>query len=150
MSNGFFAAYGAGLNRTEMAKRCPTAKPIGSAELKNYRLAFRGGHACATATIEKEKGASVPALLWEIIPQDEPALDRLFGVPGSYRKETVKVRVNGTTVTALTYVMIGGKPLNKPSAFYYSTVLEGYKAAGLDTELLKTAVNRNEEEPEHE
>jgi len=69
MSNGFFAAYGAGLNRTEMAKRCPTAKPIGSAELKNYRLAFRGGHACATATIEKEKGASVPALLWEIIPK---------------------------------------------------------------------------------
>jgi len=46
--------------------------------------------------------------------------------------------------------MIGGKPLNKPSAFYYSTVLEGYKAAGLDTEILKTAANRNAEEPEHE
>ena len=140
MSDHIFAAYGVGLNRTEMAKYCPTAKSIGVTELKNFRLAFRGGKACAVATIEKAKGGSVPALLWEITTQDEAALDRLIGSPELFRKETLKVRWNGATVEAFSYTLLGDKPLNRPSAFYYSTLLEGYKAAGFDTEILQVAV----------
>ena len=140
MSNRVFAAYSVGLNRAEMAKRCPTAKPIGTTELKNFKLAFRGGSACAVATIEKTKGSSVPALLWEITPQDEAAFDRWIGMPEQYRKEMVKVRWNGTAMDVLVYILIGHKPQNKPSAVYYNTLLEGYKAAGFDTEILKVAV----------
>ena len=140
MSNRVFAAYGVCLNRSEMAKRCPTAKPIGTTELKNYRLMFRGGNANAVATIEKTKGVSAPALLWEINSQDETALDRWIGVPELFRKDTVKIRLNGVTLDALVYIMIGNKPLNRPSAFYYSTLLEGYKATGLDTDILKAAI----------
>ena len=143
MSNQLFAAYGAGLNRSEMVKYCPTAKLRGTAELKNFRLAFRGGNACAVATIEKMKGGSVTALLWGISPQDELVLDRWLGVPDLYRKDTVKVRLNGAAMEALVYILIGNKPPNKPSAFYYSTLLEGYRAAGFDTEILKAAVQAN-------
>ena len=140
MSDHIFAAYGVGLNRTEMAKYCPTAKSIGVTELKKFRLVFRGGNACAVATIEKSKGSSVPALLWEVPLQDEASLDRWIGVPDLYRKDTVKVRLNGAAMEALVYILIGNKPPNKPSAFYYSTLLEGYKAAGFDTEILKAAI----------
>ena len=140
MSNRVFAAYGVGVNRGEMAKHCPTAKLIGTAELKNYRLAFRGSRAGALVTIEKAKGSIVPALLWEISTQDEAALERWFGVPELYRKATIKVRRDGAPVDALIFILISGKPQNKPSAFYYSTLLEGYKAAGFDTEILKAAV----------
>ena len=140
MSNRVFAAYGVGLNRSEMVKHCPTAKPIGTTELKNYRLMFLGGNASAVATIEKTKGGSVPALLWEITSQDEAALDRRIGVPDLYRKDTVKVRLNGAAMDALVYILIGNKPPNKPSAFYYSTLLEGYRSAGFDTEILKAAI----------
>ena len=143
MSNRVFAAYGVCLNRSEMAKHCPTAKLIGAMELKNYKLAFRGGNACAVATIEKTKGGSVPVLLRELTPQDEVALDRWIGVPDLYRKDTVKIRLNGATMDANVYILIGNKPLNRPSAFYYSTLLEGYKAAGFDTEILKAAVQFN-------
>ncbi|MPM66652.1 hypothetical protein SDC9_113562 [bioreactor metagenome] len=108
--------------------------------LKNFKLAFRDSKASALATIEKSKGGSVPALLWEISPQDEAALDRWIGMPEHYRKETVKVRWNGTAIDVLAYILIGHKPHNKPSAFYYSTLLEGYRAAGSDTDVLKTAV----------
>ena len=140
MSNRVFAAYGVGVNRAEMAKHCPTAKLIGAAELKNYRLAFRGSRAGALVTIEKAKGSIVPALLWEISPQDEAALERWFGVPELYRKATIKVRRDGAPVDALIFILISGKPQNKPSAFYYSTLLEGYTAAGFDTQMLKAAV----------
>ena len=144
MNSRLFAAYGAGVNRAEMAKHCPTAKLIGTTELKNYRLAFRGSKAGALATIEKAKGENVPALLWEISTQDEAALERWFGVPELYRKATIKVRRDGALVDALIYILIDGKPQNKPSAFYYSTLLEGYTAAGFDTEILKAAVQEGD------
>ena len=132
------------MNRAEMAKHCPTAKLIGATELKNYRLAFRGSRAGALATIEKAKGGSVPALMWETSLQDEAALDRWIGVPELYRKATIKVRRDGTPVDALIYILISGKPQNKPSAFYYSTLLEGYKAAGFDTTILKVAIQEGD------
>ena len=140
MNCRLFAAYGAGLNRTEMAKHCPTAKLIGATELKNYRLSLRGSKAGALATIEKAKGGDVPALLWEISQQDELALDRWIGVPELYRKATIKIRRDGSPLDVLIYILISGKPQNKPSAFYYSTLLEGYKAAGFDADILKVAV----------
>ena len=144
MNSRLFAAFGAGLNRTEMAKHCPTAKLIDSAVLKNYRLSFRGSKAGALATIEKARGGSVPTLLWEISPQDEAAIDRWIGVPELYRKATIKVRRDGILVDVLIYILNSGKPQNKPSAFYYSTLLEGYKAVGFDAKILKAAV-RNED-----
>ena len=149
MSNRVFAAYGVGVNRGEMAKHCPTAKLIGTAELKNYRLAFRGSRAGALVTIEKAKGSIVPALLWEISTQDEAALERWFGVPELYRKATIKVRRDGALVDALIFILISGKPQNKPSAFYYSILLEGYKAAGFDTEILKAAVLEGDPDASH-
>jgi hypothetical protein len=38
MSNRLFAAYGVGVNRAEMAKRCPTAKLIGAAGVAKLPL----------------------------------------------------------------------------------------------------------------
>jgi len=113
---------------------------IGTTELKNYRIAFRGSKAGALATIEKAKGSIVPTLLWEITSQDEAALDRWIGVPELYRKDSVKVRLNGAAMDAFVYILIGNKPQNRPSAFYYSTLLEGYKVAGFDTEILKAVI----------
>ena len=144
MSSRLFAAYGAGVNRAEMAKHCPTARLIGASELKNYRIAFRGSKAGAVATIEKSKSGSVPALLWEISPQDELALDRWIGVPELYRKATIKVRRDCALVETLIYILNGCKPQNKPSAFYYSTLLEGYRAAGFDADILKAAVQEGD------
>ena len=144
MSSRLFAAYGVGVNRAEMAKHCPTAKLICTTELRSYRLAFRGGNACAVATIDKAKGSNVPTLLWEISPQDEAALDRWIGMPELYRKATIKVRCDGALVDSIFYILISGKPRNKPIAFYYSTLLEGYRAAGFDTEILKAAVQEGD------
>ena len=123
MNSRLFAAYGAGLNRTDIAKHCPTAKLIGSAVLKNYRLSFRGSKASAVATIEKAKSGSVAALLWEISPQDEIALERWIGVPELYRKATIKVRRDGALVETLIYILICGKPLSTVAPMKCSVTL---------------------------
>jgi hypothetical protein len=144
MSNRLFAAYSVGVNRTEMAKLCPTARLLGASTLKNYRLLFRGSHAAALANVESMKGRTVPVLVWEITPADEAALDRHEGFPYLYEKQSVRIRLDGNLISAMTYIMIGDRPLGKPSAFYYSAILEGYQDAGFDTRILKSAVQDSE------
>jgi len=150
MSNRLFAAYGVGVNRAEMAKRCPTAKLIGAATLRNHRLTFRGTHAAAVANIEPAKGRSVPVLIWDIAPADEVALDLYEGFPHLFDKQQVRLRLDGKLVNCMMYVMRGDRPIGKPSAFYYSAVLEGYKAAGFDVDILRTAVSESAEPIERE
>ena len=146
MSNRLFAAYGVGINRIEMAKRCPTAKLLGASTLRNHRLTFRGSHAAAVANIEPAKGHSVPVLVWDITPADEAALALYEGFPHLFDKQQFRLRLDGALVNCMAYVMRGDRPLGKPSAFYYSAMLEGYKAAGFDTEILKSAVQNESEE----
>lgn len=146
MSNRLFAAYSVGINRAEMARRCPTAKLLGASTMRNHRLVFRGSHAAAVANIEPAKGRNVPVLVWNITPADEAALDLYEGFPYLFEKQQFRLWVDGTLVNCMAYVMRGDRPLEKPSAFYYSAVLEGYKAAGFDTEILKSAVQNESEE----
>ena len=140
MNNRLFAAYGIGVNRAEMSKRCPTAKLLGASTLRNYRLVFRGSHAAAVMNIEPMKGYTIPVLVWEITPADEAALDLDEGFPHLFEKQQFRIRLDGKLLTCMAYVMRGDRPRGKPSAFYYSTLLEGYKATGFDANILKAAV----------
>jgi len=137
--NKLYIAYGSNLNRAQMADRCPTAKVLGSSVMEDWRLLFRGEHEGAVATVEPFQGCSVPVLVWEITPADEAALNRYEGWPFFYRKETVKVQLNGKTVTAMVYIMNEGRPLGQPNCYYYSVILAGYKDAGFDVEILRQA-----------
>ena len=145
MCNHFFAAYGVGVNRAEMAKRCPTAKIIGASVLRNYRMTFRGSHAAAVANIVPMKDSSVPVLVWDITPADEAALDQYLGFPLPYDKQQFRIRHDGKLVNCIVYVMRDDRPLGRPSAFYYSAMLEGYKAAGFDVDILRSAVGESVE-----
>lgn len=141
--NKLYLTYGSNLNLEQMAHRCPNAKVVGSTDVLGHRLVFRGAREGAVATIEPRKGESVQALVWEITQSDEKALDRYEGWPHLYRKETIKVKLDGKTIQTMVYIMNEGRPLNQPSGYYYSVILDGYKSAGFDIEKLKNAVAKS-------
>lgn len=145
MSKILYLAYGLNLNLKQMMERCPTGKPVGQVDLKDYQLLFRGGHGSSVATVEPFKGKKVPCMLWEITTAEELALDRYEGFPLLYRKETVKVKFGKKTVEAMVYIMNEGRHPGAPSCYYYSIILEGYKNADLDIEILKQAVENSKE-----
>lgn len=134
MENKLYIAYGSNLNLRQMARRCPTAKPIDTGMLKDYQLTFWG-----VATIEKEIGAETPVGIWEITPSDEIALDRYEGYPHLYSKETVTVTTKKGDVDAMVYVMNEGQPM-MPNQSYYGTIEEGYMDVGLDLTYLHEAL----------
>ena len=158
MDKGYrlYIAYGSNMNLAQMAARCPTAAIAGAAELKGYRLLFRGAHEGAVATVEPHEGGSVPVLAWWVTHADEAALDRYEGCPWLYRKETVRIRMDGKTHLAMIYVMnvedlpTGRyRPLGQPSAYYYTSILEGYKDAGFDVDILRKATTDSVEPDEY-
>jgi len=135
-----YIAYGSNLNLRQMSRRCPDSSVAGKSVLEGYRLLFRGSDGCAVATIEEYAGGKVPVLVWEITAEDEGRLDRYEGYPYLYRKETIKVVLEGEEIKAMVYVMNPGRPLGEPNPYYYNTILEGYIDAGFDREVLDKAV----------
>lgn len=140
-----YLAYGSNLNLEQMEMRCPDAAVIGTAVLKNYQLIFRGTHSSGVATIEKKRGLRIPVLLWEITARCENALDRYEGHPHLYHKENVTVQFNGNEVVAMVYIMNEGPPPAIPGAYYYKTILDGYRDCGFDETVLNKAVEETAE-----
>ena len=77
-----YLAYGSNMNQTQMAFRCPTAKVVGTSELKGYELLFKGGRRGAVATVEPKEmlqveleGKEVSVMGYVMTPGHE------FGIP---------------------------------------------------------------------
>lgn len=141
-----YIAYGSNLNLEQMRYRCPTAEMIGSTVLRDWRLMFRGSNFSAVATIERKQGSKVPVIIWRIQPEDEAALDRYEGWPHLYRKETLRLTVNGKRIYAMVYIMNEARhPYGAPSAGYFNTICEGYANANFDTSILYDAVKHSKE-----
>lgn len=141
-----YLTYDAALGTEQMARVCPTARAIGAVELKDYRLLFRGKHGAAVAAVEPLKGSVVPAMLWELSPADENALDQSVGCPAVYRKEVLTVTLSRKRVKATAYLPREGYPLAAPSRYYYGLLLKGYREHGFDERTLAAALGASTKE----
>ena len=146
MKKQLYIAYGSNLNKVQMAYRCPNAKPIAVATLKDHKLVFQGAPYGAHANVIPAKGWEVPVVIWEIGKRDEIMLDRYEGVAGGYyTKEYYDIEVNGKVEKALIYIMTPND-YGVPSDHYLATIVEGYRDFDLDITPLNDAcihANRN-------
>lgn len=140
-----YAAYGSNLNHTQMRERCPEAKYLGSAMLKNQNLLFCGQPNHSFATIKTMEGKEVPIGLWEISARDEKSLDRYEGYPHFYHKTVLPVTLDGEEVHAMVYIMDLTMSAGLPSVMYYDIVEKGYRDCGLNPAYLKEALKTSME-----
>ena len=132
-----------------MRLRCPNAKPIGTAEIKDYELLFKGSKTGSYLTIEKKKGSTVPVGVWEVSKWDERALDRYEGYPSFYYKKSINIEVEmfksgkAEKVRAFVYIMHEDRPIGIPTDTYLTTCLIGYGDFGFEPRPLETAVRES-------
>ncbi len=124
-----YLAYGSNLNKKQMSKRCPKAKPIGPIILSGYKLEFRR---VATIKHTKKIEDKLGCGLWEITKDCEKSLDIYEGFPIVYSKITIELK-DGRNV--MTYIMNNGA-LGPPTAKYFNTIKNGFKDFELPTNLL--------------
>lgn len=144
----YYLAYGSNLNLDQMQSRCPTAKPIGTAVIRDYELLFKGSKTGAYLTIEKLEDEYVPVGVWEVEAEDERRLDIYEGYPTFYYKKDIEVWLkdwNGKRqkINAFVYIMHEERPLGEPSIFYVRTCAKGYNQFGFKLEHLRKALEKS-------
>ena len=148
MKKRYYIAYGSNLNVLQMRYRCPHARVIGTAEIKDYELLFKGSQTGSYLTIEKKNGGRVPVAVWETTEEDEAALDRYEGFPTFYYKAEMELDITGIRTGKIrhrncyVYIMHEERQLGMPSSFYVGTCLDGYRAFGFDEGFLWEAVEK--------
>lgn len=134
-----------------MKTRCPNAKILGTAKLKDWELLFKGSKSGSYLTIEKKENAIVPVVIWKVDKTDEKALDRYEGYPTFYYKKDIKVQYKGIrtgnrrTVTSFAYIMHEERQIGVPSLFYLNTCLDGYDTFCFDKQILLNAYHKSKE-----
>ncbi len=132
-----YIAYGSNINLEQMAFRCPHSKVVGTSEIKDFELEFRG-----VATIVPKENASVPVLIWELDERDLPTLNKYEGWPRLYRQEKISFELDGKSCVGMAYLMNHGE-ISPPCQQYYDTILQGYRENGLDESFLQKALENS-------
>ena len=152
MTKRYYIAYGSNLNIDQMSYRCPGAKVVGTSEIPDFQLLFKGSKSGAYLTIEPKKGAKVPVAVWEVTADDELSLDRYEGCPNFYYKTEVEIPVIGISdrkvrkLKAFIYIMHEEREIGVPSQRYVDICLDGYDSFGFDENHLYEALNISLEE----
>ena len=137
----YYLAYGSNLNIEQMGHRCPTAKIVGTATIKDYRLVFKGSRSGSYLSIERAKGHEVPVAMWDVKPRDILSLDRYEGYPHFYYKKQMVVECSdGKRHRCFVYIMHEDRPYGVPSYYYVDVCAHGYDSFGFDKELLYDAI----------
>lgn len=144
-----YFAYASNMYWQQMRERCPSARFICVAELKDHRLAFtresthRG---CGVGDVVSEPGKNVWGVVYEVDEGDIVRLDQAEGfVPGSldnaYTREECQVYIDGNEkkpVNVSIYFAVKQDNPPLPNWKYKQLIVEGAKFWHLPSEYIKT------------
>ena len=68
----YYIAYGSNLNVRQMRMRCPHATILGTANLKDWELLFKGSRTGSYLTIEECENGTVPVVIWTVMKDSRP------------------------------------------------------------------------------
>jgi len=137
----YYVAYGSNLSLDIMKKRSGSCKVVGTSELKDMRLVFKGSaDDYAYLTLEKALGYTVPIAIYQISKFAEKKLDFYEGYPQLYRKEMIPFMIQGEEMEGLIYLMRDIYPKRKPSTEYLYSCLLGYRDFNFPTSYLDEAL----------
>lgn len=131
-------AYGSNMPTGRLRQRCPSAAPLGVAELPGYELRWhkksRDGSGKCDIVKSNHADARVFGVLCRIASAEKTLLDRAEGLGAGYAEIEVQVRFNGANVTAKAYQATATDPSLKPYSWYKAFVLAGAGEHGLPAE----------------
>jgi gamma-glutamylcyclotransferase (GGCT)/AIG2-like uncharacterized protein YtfP len=126
----YYFAYGSNMNWEQMQRRCPSAKFVCVARLKDYRFAI-ARHSrlrnCGTANIFVETGSEVWGIVYDVSEQELRILDDF---EDGYRRERMLVLAIGnsqSSVEVLVYMAEKEDNVPLPSSEYKQLVVAGAK-----------------------
>jgi len=135
-----YLAYGSNIHPLRLQKRVPSARLIGVAPLAGKKLEFskRSKDGSGKCTIANSENGVVFTALFSIDRKELQDLDRVEGVGYGYEREKLKLRVEGKTIDAFTYIASASHIDSKiqPYHWYKNFVVEGARYLSFPGEYL--------------
>ena len=114
-------AYGANMNVSAMALRCPRSRFLGRARLAGHRFFLT---AAGYASVKPDPRATVHGILWDLALGDDRKLDRFEEISrGLYKKKQLPIlRETHGAVNALVYIGRSTWP-SQPARDYLANIV---------------------------
>jgi gamma-glutamylcyclotransferase len=133
-----YFAYGSNMLTARLRRRVPSARPIGTAELRGYRLPWHkrssnGSGKCNGAWTGRSDDALI-AVLYDLHAEEIPLLDEAEGRGRGYERVVVRVHTNERELDAITYLAneTATDEELQPYTWYRDLVVAGPREHGLD------------------
>ncbi|MBY0551955.1 MAG: gamma-glutamylcyclotransferase [Candidatus Obscuribacterales bacterium] len=122
-----YFAYGSNMLTRRLARRCPSARPLGVAFVEGKQLTFSkvskdGSGKCH---LEPVGNGRVYGVLFSIATSEKAKLDAAEGLGHGYREDLIDVSANGAPVAATAYIATNTDAALLPYHWYKEFVLQG-------------------------
>ena len=131
MSQGSFTAfaYGSNMLTVRLRERCPSATPVGIAELNGYKLRWhkrsRDGSGKCDIVPATSPEARVLGVLYRIAEYEKRDLDRAEGLGQGYSEINIEVLCDGKPIAAKAYQAADIDHSLRPFSWYRALVVAG-------------------------
>lgn len=131
-----YFAYGSNMLTARLRERVPSAKAIGIGQLVGHALrwdkrSWGDGSSKCDAEATGRPDDVVWGVVFELDPEDKPALDKAEGLGSGYMEQTVNVSMEAGPVTAVTYYATDKDASLRPYHWYKALVIAGAREHGL-------------------
>lgn len=131
-----YFAYGSNMLTDRLRERVPSAQAICIGQLLGHALRWdkrseRDGSGKCDAEATSLKDDVVWGVLFELDPEDKPALDKAEGAGDGYLEKSVNILTEDGLVTAVTYCATDKEPTLRPYHWYKALVIAGAREHGL-------------------
>jgi gamma-glutamylcyclotransferase len=131
-----YFAYSSNMLTNRLRERVPSATAIGIGQLVGYALRWdkrsgRDGSGKCDAEATGRQDDVVWGVLFELDPEDKPALDQAEGLGAGYTEKTVNVLTETGPVAAVMYYATDKDASLRPYHWYKALVIAGAREHGL-------------------
>src|SRR5216684_1334487 len=131
-----YFAYGSNMLTARLRERVPSATAIGIGQLVGHALrwdkrSWRDGSGKCDAEATCRRDDVVWGVVFELDPEDKPALDKAEGLGAGYREKAVNVLTEAGPITAVTYLATNKDASLRPYHWYKALVIAGAREHGL-------------------
>ena len=138
-------SYGSNISSELLKEHCKDVTYVCKGTLKDYKLCFKTtDNVRSFATVEKDKDAELPIVIYKISKKDSLKLDQYEEVEhGLYYKKRIIVYMNKRIYWPVMYIMNKESKPMKPSQDYLDKLYKGYNEYNLDIKYIEKALEKN-------
>lgn len=137
--------YGTNVARQQILSRTNDAEFLGYGTITDFVLRFRGFREHAIATLEKQKGSTLPVAVFQLTPEGRFGLDNFEPFPYNYTKIKTTALLDGKRIKGYVYVLKQKLLPGIPSKRYLDALRSAYFEADFDNEIIDQAIEEVEQ-----